>query len=69
MTSMYYSATEKNLFCGFGSAILAFGIFAAVVFNAEKLPDGLALAGIIATTVLAWIGVICLHKATFGRQY
>ena len=69
MTSMYYSDMEKNLYCGFGSAFLAFGIFAAVLFNAERLPDALVLAGIIATNVLAWVGVICLHKATFGRQY
>ncbi|MBO6281233.1 MAG: hypothetical protein J6N49_01740 [Alphaproteobacteria bacterium] len=69
MTLSYYSPTTKALIIGLCSAFTSFAIFGAILLYADKLPQNPGIAGMILSTALAWIGVMFLHKATFGRQY
>ena len=69
MVLSYYSPSTKALLIGFCSAFAAFAIVGVILFNAETLPQCPATVGMVTATVLAWVGVAFLHKATFGRQY
>lgn len=69
MTALYQNSSEKNLWIGFASVFSAFAVFSGVLFRVEHISENVALGGFIVAIVLSCIGLIFLHRETFGRQY
>lgn len=68
MTQIYYASTGKNLALGLGLAFVACVLFVIILLNAEKLSCNVSVASGIVANILAWIGVVYLHKVAFERN-